>query len=372
MDVPPSKLFEIPELVTIIIEYLQLPLAVAYDQARHDAPLPLQCESARAISTCRMISPTWKSCVEKMPSTLFRDSCVFDCEQVAMDQLMAHGIHVKRLFVRSPKRQEQDINHGGSVAAILGACPELIYIHWACLRPPNLPSQFPQLQNLTRLDFRFTPDAVPGFRCLMSHAPALGHVTIMGVINDVELPPLITLPGSVTTVGLCFSGSTFDEWIAKRWTVPSLDCLVAMTAGSAYKSLAKRATIIDLRPSFAKNPGDLLGNNFSRQLHGLPLYRKGTLVYSTFFPPPIRTAPGAQPRQFQWVEALSLKTSGYGDETEEERWTAALPHLESVIDWFPNLESVDLYDDFSDWKEKPEVQEFVALTEQEGIAWRYV
>jgi len=58
---------------------------------------------------------------------------------------------------------------------------------------------------------------------------------------------------------------------------------------------------------------------------------------------------------------LSLKTSDY--ETEEERWTAALPHLGSVVNWFPNLRSVDLYDDFNNWKERPEVQGFLALAE---------
>lgn len=374
MDAPKPNPMKIEELIIIVIKFLQIPLAVTYDQANHETPFPLQYKSARVLSTCQEVSRQWRFCASRVPpSIVFRDSSVCLGNEVVKNRLVAHGNHIKRLFVQPPDCQgeEKKINHR-SIATILGACPALVYIHWNTLQSPDLPSLLPTLQNLTRLDFSFHRDSVPRFKRLVSRAPALEYITVMGIIGGGDMPPFVTLPHSVTTISLSYSGATFDQWIQNRWHAPSLACLISSVPGLGFKKLAKRATKIDLRPSFAVGLGQYSENNFEPQIHALPkLGRKGTLVYSTFFCPPLHLVDEEKP-QFQWVQALSLKTSGSSDETKEERWAAASLHLGSVLDWFPNLTSIDLYDDFGDWKEREEVQVFAALAEESEIVLRYV
>jgi len=96
----------------------------------------------------------------------------------------------------------------------LAVCTQLAYIHWDCQHPFTYPclTDYPQLQNLTRLDWYFTLDTICLFVEIVAHSPALEYITIMGYIGigEPSLGP-ITLPASVMTIAIDFQGLCFDR-----------------------------------------------------------------------------------------------------------------------------------------------------------------
>lgn len=213
---------------------------------------------------------------------------------------------------------------------------------------------------------------------MVFHSPVLEYITAMGKLQ--RLGPYYNLPGSVTTLGLCFNSRVLDSWIGNRVHIPSLKRLVVMNSESpvTFSSFAKQVNTIDLRPDPLTDEDELTRGpkeDFGIYLARLPSGdARGTLVYSGIFytPPPTLYDQYGQLLQYEWVSAITLKTSGSSRMTERERWNALVHHLDFIPHSFPNLESVDLCDDFHNWKNRPELLVFEVLVKKRGIALRYV
>ena len=239
----------------------------------------------------------------------------------------------------------------------LAVCPQLAYIHWDCRHPftPPLRSDYPRLQNFTRLDWYFTLDTIRLFVRIVKYSPTLEYITIPGCVTESgsALAGTFTLPASVTTIEICFLDLQLDAWIKNSWRIYHPITLVAMVSGRAFKFLATKATRIDLRPdprTSEEEPAQALGpTEFERYLTRPPHDgERGTLAYSViFFAPPSDIRPEEQ----EWVEVIALRTSGRSRMTEGERWNTLLPRLDLISRYFPSLQTIYLYYDFHSWRD---------------------
>ena len=142
------------------------------------------------------------------------------------------------------------------VASVLGNrlvnFERLTYVYWECAEWVKRPDclNFPQCRNLARLDWSFSDDNILLFKTIIHHLPVLEHVTVMESIRD-AIPPIF-LPDSITTLGLCCTGSTIGTWIHQHWKLrltSSLAHLIDMSATpSTYKHSGEpRSTYVRIR-----------------------------------------------------------------------------------------------------------------------------
>ena len=380
------------ELLLMIFKFLSPTLITTYNTILYDTPFEEQFRLIEGLSSCQDVCKKWKSIADENPALFSREYCFSTASKEPKEELMSRGPHIKRLVVRlfpdNTSANNDSSSAGPSVtpAKTISIRPilegltvrtQLAYIYWDCRCPFTCPrlSNYPQLQNLTRLDWYFTLDTISMFEEIVARSPALEYITIMGDLGIGE-PSMghIILPASVTTIAIDFMGLRFDRWIKRSWIIDDSITLVAMVEGIAYKFLAEKATRIDLRPSLCtleEEPPQALGpTQFEKYLMWLPRGDdRGTLAYSViFFAPPSNLRPEEQ----EWVEVIDLKTSGRSHMTEGERWNALLPHLDLISHYFPSLKTIRLYYNFHNWTERPELHAFKASVEGRGIILEYI
>ena len=185
-----------------------------------------------------------------------------------------------------------------------------------------------------------------------------------------------SVPDTAKTIGFPYRSWWLAIWVDQYWNFGGGSRFthhIATKGDSALAHLASRVTTIDLRPDLTseRRPSESALGGF---LEGLPrLIAGGDLIYSSIFcTPPSSHYDNGELRQCGWVNTISLKTSGRGHETEEERWNTLLPHLHFIRRCFPNLQDVDLYGACHSWRERQELREFDAWAQEKVVALLYV
>ena len=168
----------------MIFGFLSPTLVTTYDTILYDTPFEEQFRLIEGLSSCQDVRKQWRSIADENPALFSREYCI----TAASKELMSRGPHIKRLVVLLPpdKTNASDDPSAGddpsasdnfpsagsaipaetkSIKPILEGLavrPQLAYIHWDCRHPftPPLRSDYPRLQNLTRLDWYFTLDTI--------------------------------------------------------------------------------------------------------------------------------------------------------------------------------------------------------------------
>ena len=378
----------------MIFGFLSPTLVTTYDMILYDTPFKEQFRLIEGLSSCQDVRKQWRSIADENPALFSREYCI----TAASKELMSRGPHIKRLVVLlppdktnasdDPSASDNFPSAGSAISAEtksikpilegLAVRPQLTYIHWDCRHPftPPLRSDYPRLQNLTRLDLYFTLDTIRLFVGIVKYSPTLEYITIIGCItkSGSALTGTFTLPASVTTTGIYFQGLHLDAWIKDSWIIHHPITLVAMAPGATFRFLATKAARIDLRPSLRtseEESAQALGpTEFEHHLIRLPREgERGTLAYSViFFVPPSNIRPEEQ----EWVKVIALRTSDCSRMTEGERWSALLPHLDLIPRSFPSLQTIYLHYDFHNWRERPELHAFEASVSGRGMSLEYV
>jgi hypothetical protein len=363
------------ELFPVIFGFILPTSVTTYDKTLYELPFLKQQALARALYACRLVCRRWEALLS--PSIAFRDCYTPAADRRLLEMLESRGGHVRRLVIRYLDAPNTEfVPSSRFVLDTLAACPGLTHFCWYGDTPYRFltnPSNHPPHQSITRLDWNFADNSIVQFRRLVEHLPALEHLTVMGAIFKKHRP--FILPDSVTTLQLCFRGFPLDLWI-KHWSKSQSSLLVNLITsnyGFGFKSFSQEVAMIDIRPDPRSMSTKRAIEGFFR---GLPSGNaRGALTYSGVFytlPDIVDPDQPLQHRQYTWVDEIALKTAGHSSMTEGERWTALMPHLEFISHCFPNLRSIDLYDDFHNWKEKPELQAFEAFVEARGITLRYL
>ena len=354
--------------------YLLAPtLVTTYDITLYDIPFEEQFRSIQGLSSCQNVYETWKSIADENLRLFSREYCISTASEELKEELTNKGIHVKRLVIRPPAGERKESIK--PILDILAVCTRLTYIHWdrwhPFIRPPL--SYLSQHRNLTRLEWYFAPDTATTdlFARMIECSPALKYITVMGHVEGhytgSAFKRVIHVPASVTTLGICFGSFHIALWIKNCWVLEKPITLVAMVSGIAFKALAEEATTINLRSDLRITEAEpVQQDEFTFRSYLEEPARgtsRGTLAFSgIFFTPPSDAGPNQQLLRYEWVRVAVLKTLGRSCMTEEERWNALLPHLDfiDIPHHFPSLEEIYVYDDFHNWKERPELLAFEA------------
>lgn len=332
-----------------------LPPLVLNIATTNDIPLDEEVKLFKALSACKLVCKKWRDILER-PSYLSRDAYnITEGSKLSLDRLRAKNEYVERVVVKEAS------NTKSSVDSVFTACPNVRHVSWTC----DIPRyeylrrfSYPPLDRLRRLDWRFLisnfMESAIVFGKLVENSPALECITFTeaegGPFNP-GLQPLtiLSIPSSVATLGYFSSnqrGSTLLDWFGYDWNRASKHVI---TSGRWAREARINCSRIELRPnpSSTLQPAEFDLENFIFQY--LPLFgdgsRKATLIYSCTTYAPVKRI---TPVQVEWINKIALKTSGSSYRTEDEKWNAVKGHLNFVLKGFPNLESVDLCDDFQE------------------------
>jgi hypothetical protein len=168
-------------------------------------------------------------------------------------------------------------------------------------------------------------------------------------------------------------------WRLLRWVRDSWDggqALEHVITSGPYPPFG--FLMVELRPdpSSTTRPAKTAFEDFVRGCLPKGSSKGGTLIYSCTTYPPAERYDLVPQKSGDWVDKIVLKTSGSSHKTEEEKWDAVQRHLDFVLRMFRNITSVDLHDDFREWKEDPmkgEVLEaFEKSAQKLGVAVGYI
>lgn len=370
------------ELLLTIFEQF-LPPLVNDITTTNDIPLKEQVELLKNLVACQLVCRMWRGIVE---NPTLRDPML-------RDGLGDKGKHVKRLVLGRVSSIRSTFN------SILADCPNVTYVSWAC----KVPSKFNKcldhvsspLQHLRRLDWKFSgnlEESVELFIELVRRSPVLECITIaetedsqLNGSSDIDFH----IPDSVTTLGFfCHEENATSalplyapkviwrilRWIRDRWGGGrALNHVITSGPFPPF-----RFSTIELRPnpSSVTGPAGFALEDFVERCLPNNGSTKCTFIYScTTYAPPERYDL-IKSRSVQWVDKVALKTLGSRHRTEDEKWNAVQRHLDFLLKRFNKLTSVDLCDDFQEWKEddvKGKVlEEFEKLAQERGVVVRYI
>ena len=318
----------------------------------------------RNLANCLLVCKRWRNFLESEPGVFLQNCYITTAKTKLNRRLKTRGACVKRLFI-------QPFCPNGKCPRIrttLKYCAGVTYIYWdrqqGLEKHFEYPTSYPTFQNLTRLDwFFYTRDSVKAFKSLVNSSPVIQYLTIMGSFEQIGfLNYTFALPDSVATIKLSFERSSciIDSWVGE-WRIPattSLNHLLSLGPRLALSSLLPKVTTLELFPH-------LISSMIERPILALPP-NICSLAYSVYTKPPPLT------QRFDGVKKISFKTFARGRPSKREtRWGYARRHIDTLYTCFPNLESVDLYDDFNYWKDSPDLGAFEAWGQQR-ITVRYM
>jgi len=369
----------------ILLEYFQSllpPLAVQYRQRDDLSYHYEEFELFRGLSACRDVCRRWKWVMKENPGILSRYCYVNATNMELVLQRLkerlgkpskkpTRGSLINRLFFQPPP-----IDPPGPFPPIeegLKECKELTHLHWG--RPEawvgrfDYPSQYPNLENLTRLDWYFFDDgSANAFKKLVHHAPGIQHIVVTGYSNVDRFDCPFTLPASLNAVTLSstYGDHAIDQWVS-TWNIPngvSLEYLASTSPDMAFHHLLPNATAIEVLPLS-------IINKLEPFLINLPItITTHSLTYNAVLTSPLRDTLG----RFPGVRNISLKT--YATRPEQMKASFARLHLSDPSDndlkRFHNLQRVRLCADFRLWCEKKDLQHFTQRVGRKAVVVEYI
>lgn len=369
-----SQMEYLPRQLLLMIFRQFVPPPVCDTPVTNDTPIKEEVKLLNHLATCKSVCKEWREIVEEEP--LLLSYHVYEGGPVPSDNLRVKGTYVKRLLVGKVSSAESTLGND------LAVFPNVMHISWICeiscdkyLRHAS----YPRFQHLRRLDWRFSGDfenSAGSFTKIVEHSPVLEYIT---ATETAEAPlngcwhVCFRIPDSVTTLGLfCHQPTVWRLlwWIRDSWGKgASLDRVI--TSGT-YPAFGFPAIELRPNPNSTTKPSKSALEDFVREC----FIQSGTLTYScTVYAPPERYDL-IPPRRSKHVNKIALMTSGSSYKTEVEKWAAVQQHLDFILKVFRNLTSVDLYDDFQEWKEDDVMGEvletFEKSAQQFSIAVRYM
>lgn len=360
-----------------------LPPPVCNTTATAHIPLQEHVKLLDNLVVCRLVCRRWKGIIEgKSLQVLFSRDAYHATEDgpVSRDVSRVKWKYVKGIVVRKANGIESTFD------SVLALFPNVAYVSWTCeISCDNYPRHvsYPLLQHLSRLDWKFSGDfenSLEAFTKLVQHSPALEYLTIV----EVPEAPLLgdrsvefRIPDSVKTLGVfCHRPSV---WRLLRWVIANWgrgQGLEHVITSGEYPRFPFSTVELRPDPSSTTRPTKSAFGDFVRGCLPKNGTTGGTLIYSCTAYPPVECYDMIPERSGEWVDKIILKTSGSSYRSEEDEWEVVQRHLDFVSRKFRNLASVDLHDDFQEWKKDPVKREvfeaFEESAQERGIIVEYV